>query len=750
MDPERQVRYLASDERNIVNGSSKNMYKVNEYEKYVQEKIQIAPKILGTVERRLVRDRYDPDTTGLGKTSRRRGDRTILFDWRPEDDTSYSYSEISHDRSTVKLNDMFVKTNHVEIGGRRSGAIHDSKYESKHRGRFDVRNYVDRDDSLGEFQNEKNKGKRLDDEETKKSRQVEVITVDAYGNESVVVVKKKNSDEFGAQGSLDAPKERLPVWELKCLEEMTDRDWRIMREDLNIAVTGLKCAHHPLRHWSDYLSQISKSKSSSLKSSTLSVDNRTKIPQSILHVIKDLGYKNPTPIQRQAIPIIYDGYDVIGIAETGSGKTAAFIIPMLMRMLNQPSHTESNYSHKLESQFGGTMKNVRPQKKRDNEESNRGPYGIVLAPTRELAQQIEHEANRFCRPLGLESIAIVGGHSIGQQEIKMMMRTLERGGVDLIVATPGRLRDCIEQHVITLSSCKMVILDEADRMIHLNYEEDLRFILASTPKSDNLLTQNTGISDTNVSNNLNNTDTEDVQMIMFSATMPSGLQGLAKSFLTKPLTIMIGDTGISALSVEQRVEIINSPAEKDKRLIQLLSSGIYSPPIVVFVNLKTTVDYVTKKLEAAGLRCVGLHGGKSQEQRETSVAQVRSSSRDILVATDVAGRGLDIKDVSLVVNYNMSPTIEEYVHRVGRTGRMGKTGTAITFLSTESDGPLFYDLATMLRRLPADKRLANDLLEHEFASSRLAHTFVANVTGKNKKGSGSRIKGEEKIFAYGL
>ncbi|KAG6335200.1 hypothetical protein ID866_3894 [Astraeus odoratus] len=423
-------------------------------------------------------------------------------------------------------------------------------------------------------------------------------------------------------------------WSEKALQEMKDRDWRIFREDFSIAARGGSIPH-PLRSWEE-----------------------SDIPQIILDVIEKIGYKEPSPIQRQAIPIGLQNRDIIGIAETGSGKTAAFVIPMLTFISNLPPLTDDN--------------------------RHLGPYALILAPTRELAQQIEAETRKFAGPLGFRDLS--DAKSYYQRAVEEQQFNL-REGAEIIIATPGRLKDVIERHVIVLSQCRYIVMDEADRMVHLGFEVDLLFILDKLP-SDMLEgeegSRQDDAMDVDGDENVKNKGRSRVTTL-FSATMPPAVERLARKYLKRPATITIGEAGRAVDTVEQRVEFVIGDEKKKQRMLEILGSGIYSPPIIVFVNQKKTADMVAKDLSRANWSTATLHSGKNQEQREASLQALRSGEADILVATDLAGRGIDVQDVSLVINYQMANTIEAYVHRIGRTGRAGKQGTAITFLTNDDD-----------------------------------------------------------------
>lgn len=470
-----------------------------------------------------------------------------------------------------------------------------------------------------------------------------------------------------ARGALD---ERH--WSEKSLGEMRDRDWRIFREDFSISARGGHIPM-PLRSWEE-----------------------SQIPQQLLEAIETIGYKEPSPIQRQAIPIGLQNRDMIGIAETGSGKTAAFTIPMLSYIARLPPLSDENRS--------------------------KGPYALVLAPTRELAQQIESETNKFCRVLGYKCVSIVGGKAIEDQQLSM------RDGAEIVIATPGRLKDCIERSVLVLSQCTYVVMDEADRMVSLGFEDVLNFILDSLPVS-NLKPDSAEAEDAEkMTMTLSAPQGQEGevlpslalyrQTVMFSATMPPPVERLTKKYLRRPAIVTIGVAGQAVDTVDQRVEMINSEEKKKARLLDILGNGGFEPPMIVFVNQKKGADVLQKELQRARWNAVTLHSGKNQEQREAALNSIRTGENDVLVATDLAGRGIDVPDVSLVVNFQMSNTIEAYIHRIGRTGRAGKTGTAITFLS-DADEELFYDLKQEISKSPVSK-VPPELARHPAAQSKMS------------------------------
>ncbi|SPO28125.1 probable U5 snRNP 100 kD protein [Ustilago trichophora] len=385
-------------------------------------------------------------------------------------------------------------------------------------------------------------------------------------------------------------------WSEKTLEQMKERDWRIFREDFGISARGGNIPK-PLRSWRE-----------------------SSIPASILSTIEEVGYKEPSPIQRQAIPIGLQNRDLIGIAETGS----------------------------------------------------------------ELAQQIETETNKFAGRLGLGCVSIVGGRDMNDQAYAL------RDGAEIVIATPGRLKDCIERHVLVLSQCTYVVMDEADKMVDMGFEPQVNFILDSLPVS-NLK------PDSELAEKPEDTVGRYRVTMLYSATMPPSVERMARVYLRRPATITIGDAGQAVASVEQIVEFIPSEEARRSRLISILQRSPHLVPIIVFVNQKKAADSLGNYLIRHGFYISTLHSGKTQELREEALAQLRNGTTQILVATDLAGRGIDVPNVGLVVNFAMPNNIEAYIHRIGRTGRAGKKGTAITFLD-QADADLFYDLKMELTK----------------------------------------------------
>jgi ATP-dependent RNA helicase DDX23/PRP28 len=296
------------------------------------------------------------------------------------------------------------------------------------------------------------------------------------------------------------------------------------------------------------------------------------LPSSLMKVIKDVNYTQPTPIQRQAVPIGLKCRDIIGIAETGSGKTAAFVIPILVYIKGLPKINDVT--------------------------KNDGPYAIVLAPTRELAQQIESEAEKFAKPMGFTVVSIVGGHAVEEQVHKL------RNGAEIVIATPGRLVDCLEKHVLVLSQCNYVVMDEADRMIDLGFEDDVQKVLDALPLSNLKPDTDDAENPELMSRMLRTAGRKEVryrQTVMFSATMPAQLERLARKYMRRPATVIVGNAGQAVDTVEQRVIMVSGDENKRKRLLEDIVGGDQEAPIIVFVREKRMCEPIAKDLGRLGV-----------------------------------------------------------------------------------------------------------------------------------------------------
>jgi ATP-dependent RNA helicase DeaD len=336
----------------------------------------------------------------------------------------------------------------------------------------------------------------------------------------------------------------------------------------------------------------------------------------IASALAALGYEEPTPVQRAAIPPLLEGRDVLAQAATGTGKTAAFALPLLSRVNTSAKGAERTSA-------------------------------LILVPTRELAMQVAEAVHRYGKPMGVSALAVYGGSSM-----EMQVRALKRG-VDVVIATPGRALDHIRRHTLQMTSLKTVVLDEADEMLDMGFAEDLEAILEATPKSR--------------------------QTALFSATLPPRIASIAKRQLRDPVLVTIDREVVpdgEAARVRQ-VAYIVPRAHKMTALARVLD--IEQPTsAIVFCRTRTEVDELSETLMARGLRADALHGGLSQDQRDRVMTKFRTKKTDLLIATDVAARGLDVKHVSHVVNFDVPADAESYVHRIGRTGRAGREGVAIT------------------------------------------------------------------------
>lgn len=375
------------------------------------------------------------------------------------------------------------------------------------------------------------------------------------------------------------------------------------------------------------------------------------LTSDLLAVLHEEGYLQPTPIQAASIPALISGRDLLGSAQTGTGKTAAFSLPLIVRLMqsgakNPTGGMESTRTPtSSRSVDGDRTRRRRPQF--DSGRAPRPPRALILAPTRELAIQIVDSLKTYGRNSRLRQTVIVGGVSQMHQE-----RAL-RHGVDIVVATPGRLVDLMNQGVIDLSAIEVFVLDEADRMFDLGFLPDMKRITMALPRQR--------------------------QNVMFSATMPPPLEELANGVLQDPVRVSIAPVEETTNLIEQKLCYV-AQNEKTKLLIKLLPREA-SSRVIVFARTKHGADRIALYLEKANIDAEALHGNKSQNARQRILAKFKSPRPQILVATDLAARGIDVDNVTHVFNYDLPNEPETYVHRIGRTGRAGATGTAIAFCS---------------------------------------------------------------------
>jgi len=358
----------------------------------------------------------------------------------------------------------------------------------------------------------------------------------------------------------------------------------------------------------------------------------------LLRAVADAGYLAMTPIQAKAIPIVLAGRDVMGAAQTGTGKTAAFSIPLLQKMMKHETASVSPARHPVRA--------------------------LVLTPTRELADQVANNVKTYAKHTQLRSTVVFGG-------IDMKPQTLElKKGVEILIATPGRLLDHIEAKNCVLNQVEYVVLDEADRMLDIGFLPDLQRILSYLPKGNR-------------------------QTLLFSATFSPEIKKLAASYLQDPLLVEVARPNATATNVEQRFYAVQ---EDDKRAVvrQILRDRAITQAII-FVNSKLGAARLARSFERDGLRTQALHGDKSQDERLKALAAFKAGEVDLLVATDVAARGLDIADLPAVFNFDVPFNAEDYVHRIGRTGRAGASGIAITLVDRD-DGRLTADIEKLIKK----------------------------------------------------
>ena len=335
----------------------------------------------------------------------------------------------------------------------------------------------------------------------------------------------------------------------------------------------------------------------------------------ILEAVRDAGYERPTPIQAEAIPLALKGRDLIGLAQTGTGKTAAFTLPILDRLIGGPRRTRA----------------------------------LVLTPTRELAMQVDESVRKYANSAEIDVAAVFGGVPLDPQEKKL------RKGVDIVVATPGRLIDHLERQNVVFDDLEILVLDEADRMLDMGFAPQINKIVAQIPTYR--------------------------QTLLFSATMPPEVEALARKYLRKPIVVQIGRRSAASSLVTHAVYPV--PRERKGALLVDLLRDVKSETVLVFTRTKHGADKVVRDLERAGIKATAMHADKTQAQRTKALEQFKSGVINVLVATDIAQRGLDISGITHVINYDVPQQPEDYVHRIGRTGRVAATGDAFTFMSPD-------------------------------------------------------------------
>ncbi|WP_434667711.1 ATP-dependent RNA helicase RhlE [Klebsiella sp. B345] len=355
----------------------------------------------------------------------------------------------------------------------------------------------------------------------------------------------------------------------------------------------------------------------------------------ILRAVAEQGYLEPTPIQQQAIPAVLQGRDLMASAQTGTGKTAGFTLPLLQHLIQKEPHAKGR----------------RPVR------------ALILTPTRELAAQIGENVRDYSKYLNIRSLVVFGGVSINPQMMKL------RSGVDVLVATPGRLLDLEHQNAVSLDKVEVLVLDEADRMLDMGFIHDIRRVLAKLPaKRQNLL---------------------------FSATFSDDIKALAEKLLHNPLEIEVARRNTASEQVTQHVHFVDKKRKREL-LSQMIGEGNWQQ-VLVFTRTKHGANHLAEQLNKDGIRSAAIHGNKSQGARTRALADFKSGSIRVLVATDIAARGLDIEELPHVVNYELPNVPEDYVHRIGRTGRAAATGEALSLVCVD-EHKLLHDIERLLKK----------------------------------------------------
>ena len=400
--------------------------------------------------------------------------------------------------------------------------------------------------------------------------------------------------------------------------------------------------------------------------------------EPILRALKTEGYTTPTPIQEQSIPIILQQKDLLGCAQTGTGKTAAFAIPILQLL----------YNDRLQHKEQKTIK------------------ALILTPTRELAIQIGESFTAYGKHTGLKQIVVFGGVSQNPQADAI------RRGVDILVATPGRLLDLMQQRIVHLDHNKMLVLDEADRMLDMGFVNDVKKIIAKVPQKR--------------------------QTLFFSATMPKEIQTLADTILTRPEKVEVTPVSSTADTIQQQLFYVE---KNDKRaLLNHILKDKEIKTALVFTRTKHGADKVVKDLVKVGITAEAIHGNKSQNARQRALTNFKNRTTRVLIATDIAARGIDIDELTHVINYELPNVPETYVHRIGRTGRAGASGIALSFCDAE-ELPFLKDIHKLIaKQIPVNE-------EHPYPMS--PQSMVAKAEAAKSAGGGGRGGAPKRGRGYG-
>jgi len=420
----------------------------------------------------------------------------------------------------------------------------------------------------------------------------------------------------------------------------------------------------------------------------------------ILRALADQGYVHPTPIQVEAIPIVLQGRDVMGAAQTGTGKTAGFSLPIIQLLLAQASNSASPARHPVRA--------------------------LILTPTRELADQVADNVKAYSRHTPLRSAVVFGGVDMAPQTAAL------RAGVEIIIATPGRLLDHVQQKTLNLSQTEILVMDEADRMLDMGFLPDLQRIINLLPKQR--------------------------QNLMFSATFSPEIKKLANSFLNNPVTIEVARSNATADNVTQVLYKVEEEAKRDAVAYIIRERGLKQ--VLVFSNTKIGASRLSRHLEKEGIKASAIHGDKTQGERMAALEAFKQGGVEVLVATDVAARGLDIAELPCVINFDLPYNAEDYVHRIGRTGRAGASGDAISLFS-DKDARLLSDIEKLIKHtisrlqlsgfVPA--RSADRRVRHEDSEERSSGAASTSSTSSARSQYGRSAYGsprKEKIDPWFL
>ena len=392
--------------------------------------------------------------------------------------------------------------------------------------------------------------------------------------------------------------------------------------------------------------------------------------EPILKALKDQNYVKPTPIQEEAIPTLLEGNDLLGVAQTGTGKTAAFSIPIIQQLYKANSH-------------GG----------------RKGIKALVLTPTRELAIQIEENVKEYSKYTDLRHTVIYGGVPQKKQTDAL------RAGIDILIATPGRLLDLISQKYINLKTLEYFVLDEADQMLDMGFIHDIKRILPLLPKQR--------------------------QSLFFSATMPPEIAKLANSILVKPTRVEVTPASSTVDKIEQSLYYVSKPDKVDLLIDLLKDKSLES--VLVFARTKHGSDKIAKLLNKAGVKTEAIHGNKSQNARQNALKNFKDKSTRVLIATDIAARGIDVDHLTHVFNFELPNVPETYVHRIGRTGRAGRSGVAIAFCDRE-ELPLLKDIHKLIKKdIPVVE-------EHAYLPSGSVPVFKQNNAQQDNRTNNNKPK----------